>query len=153
MGTAPSRLVSDPPPSSPIFTQHALPAATLPLYPGLEQAPKMLACIPSGVVGHLCGTNWKIAISRMVVHGMSTLSRQWLDAKCTTAKIRRVQFRPETISSASESRDEPVKTVSANCWDTSRPSSEQTDTLLVSGCAVALPLSAQNTLTVCWLST
>jgi len=34
----------------PIFTPDALPAATLPLYPGLEQAPNMLVWLPSGVV-------------------------------------------------------------------------------------------------------
>jgi len=28
----------------------ALPAATLPIYPGLEQAPSMLDCIPGGLV-------------------------------------------------------------------------------------------------------
>jgi len=32
------------------FTLDALPAKTLILYPGLGQAPNMLACIPSGVV-------------------------------------------------------------------------------------------------------
>jgi len=32
-----------------IFTPVALPAATLPIYPGLEQAPNMLACMPSGL--------------------------------------------------------------------------------------------------------
>ena len=31
-------------------TPVALPAATLPLYPGLGQAPNMLACVPNGVV-------------------------------------------------------------------------------------------------------
>jgi len=50
LGTTPSRLISDPPPSPPIFTLDALPAATLPLYPGLGQAPNMLACIPSSMV-------------------------------------------------------------------------------------------------------
>jgi len=43
LGDTPSRLISDLPPSSPIFTPDALPAATLPLYPGLGQASKMLA--------------------------------------------------------------------------------------------------------------
>ena len=38
LGATPSELVSDPPPSSPIFTLDALPAATLPIYPGLGQA-------------------------------------------------------------------------------------------------------------------
>ena len=37
-------------PHSPIFTPGALPAATLQIYPGLGQAPNMLACIPSGLV-------------------------------------------------------------------------------------------------------
>jgi len=32
-----------------LVTQNALPAAALPLYPGLGQAPNMLACIASGV--------------------------------------------------------------------------------------------------------
>jgi len=50
LGTTQSRLISDPPPPSPIFTPDALPAATLPLYPGLGEAPNMLVCIPSGVV-------------------------------------------------------------------------------------------------------
>jgi len=34
MGTTPFRLISDPPPSSPLFTPDALRAATLPIYPG-----------------------------------------------------------------------------------------------------------------------
>jgi len=50
MGAIPPGLISGPPPSSPIFTSDALPAATLPLYPGLGHAPNMLACIPSGIV-------------------------------------------------------------------------------------------------------
>jgi len=50
LGTTPSGLISDPPPSSPHFMPDALPAATLPLYSGLGQAPSMPACIPSGVV-------------------------------------------------------------------------------------------------------
>lgn len=59
------------------------------------------------------------------------------------------QFIPDTISSASASSDEPVKTVSANCWDTSRPSSEHTDTLLASSGVAAAPSSAaQNICTV-----
>jgi len=33
-----------------IFMPDALRATTLPLYPGLEQAPDMLAWIPSGLV-------------------------------------------------------------------------------------------------------
>jgi len=50
MGATPSGLLSDPPPSIPIFMLDALPATTLPLYAGLGQAPNMLVCIPSGVV-------------------------------------------------------------------------------------------------------
>jgi len=33
-----------------IFMLDALPYTTLPIYPGLEQAPNMLACIPGGLV-------------------------------------------------------------------------------------------------------
>jgi len=51
LGATRSGLVSDSPPSTPpIFTPDALPAATLPIYPGLGQAPNMLACIDSGLV-------------------------------------------------------------------------------------------------------
>jgi len=50
LGATPSGLTSDPPPSSPIFTPDALPALTVPIYPGLGQAPNMVACIPSGLV-------------------------------------------------------------------------------------------------------
>jgi len=58
LGATPSRLVSDLPPSSPppIFTPDALPAAILPIYPGLGQAPNMLACMPSGLV--YSNTQW-----------------------------------------------------------------------------------------------
>jgi len=42
MGATPSGLLSDPPPSIPIFMLDALPATTLPLYAGLGQAPNML---------------------------------------------------------------------------------------------------------------
>jgi len=39
LGATPSELLSEPPPSSSvIFTPDALPAATLPIYPGLGQA-------------------------------------------------------------------------------------------------------------------
>jgi len=50
LSTTPSGLISNPPISSPNFMPDALPAATLPIYPGLEQAPNMLACKPSGLV-------------------------------------------------------------------------------------------------------
>jgi len=57
LGTTPSGLISCPPPQpSPIFMPDALPATTLPLYPGLGQAPNMLACIPSGMVLGIGGT-------------------------------------------------------------------------------------------------
>ena len=58
LGATPSGLINDPPPSSPIFTPDALPAATLPIYPGLGQAPNMLACIPSGVVTQTTSSDW-----------------------------------------------------------------------------------------------
>jgi len=50
LGATPSGLISNPPPTSPIYAPDALPATTLPLYPGLGQAPNMLDCIPSGMV-------------------------------------------------------------------------------------------------------
>jgi len=47
----PSRLIGAPTSTiSTIFTSDALPDTTLPIYPGLEQAPNMLAFIPSGLV-------------------------------------------------------------------------------------------------------
>jgi len=58
--------IRDPPPSFPIFTPDALPAATLPLCSDMGQVPNMLACIPSGVVAYpsmslimvtICGVN------------------------------------------------------------------------------------------------
>jgi len=49
-GATPSGLISDPCPYPPIFMLDALPATTLPTYPGLGQAPDMLAFIPSGLV-------------------------------------------------------------------------------------------------------
>jgi len=50
LGATPSGLISDPPPSSPVFTPNVLPATTLTIYPGLGQAPNMLACILRGLV-------------------------------------------------------------------------------------------------------
>jgi len=47
----PSRLIGTPTSAiTTIFTQDALPYTTLLIYPGLGQAPNMLACIPSGLV-------------------------------------------------------------------------------------------------------
>ena len=47
----PSRLLSAPTSATAtIFTQDALPYTTLPIYPGLEQPPNMLACIPGGLL-------------------------------------------------------------------------------------------------------
>jgi len=54
LGTTPSRLISDSPPSFPIFTPDTLLATTLPICSDLEQAQNMLACIPSGLVIHPC---------------------------------------------------------------------------------------------------
>jgi len=56
LGATPTRLVSDPPPSPHIFMRDALPAATLPIYPGSGQASDMLACMPSGLVNQWLGT-------------------------------------------------------------------------------------------------
>jgi len=53
LGATPSGLISDPPASAPIFSPDALPAATLPLYPVLGQAPNMLDCIPSGCMSEM----------------------------------------------------------------------------------------------------
>jgi len=50
LGATPSGRISDRHVIPTIFVPDALPAATLPLYLGLGQAPNMLACIPSGVV-------------------------------------------------------------------------------------------------------
>jgi len=46
IGTTPSGPISDPPPSSLIFTLDALPAATLPIYRALGQEPNMLMGSP-----------------------------------------------------------------------------------------------------------
>jgi len=47
MGATPSGLISNPPPHPHIFMPDAVPAANLPIYPDLEQALNMLACIPT----------------------------------------------------------------------------------------------------------
>jgi len=50
MDCHPSRLNGAPITAIPIiFTPDALPGTTLPINPGLGQAPNMLACIPSGL--------------------------------------------------------------------------------------------------------
>jgi len=47
----PSRLIRAPISAiATIFTPDALPDTTLPIYPGLGQAPNILACIPGGLV-------------------------------------------------------------------------------------------------------
>jgi len=48
LDATPSGPSTPPPPSSPNFTPDALPVATLPIYPGLGQAPNMLDCLPGG---------------------------------------------------------------------------------------------------------
>jgi len=50
----PSRLIGASTSAIPIiFMPDALPYTTLPIYPGLEQAPNMLACIPGGLVQYV----------------------------------------------------------------------------------------------------
>ena len=50
----PCRLIGAPNSAIPtIFTQDALPYTTLPIYPGLGQAPNMLACIPGGQINYI----------------------------------------------------------------------------------------------------
>jgi len=55
LGTTPSRLISNSPPSSPHFYAGCPSCRNPPIYPGLGQAPNMLACIPSGLVH----TQWR----------------------------------------------------------------------------------------------
>jgi len=51
MDSHPTRLIAAPTSTIPtIFMPDALPDTTLPIYPGLGQAPNMLACIPSGLI-------------------------------------------------------------------------------------------------------
>ena len=65
-----SRLTSDPPPSSPIFTLDALP-----IYPGLGQAQNMLACIPSSLV-------------RKAIRTCCTISKVYFwDTQCNLDKL------------------------------------------------------------------
>jgi len=48
----PSRLIDAPIAATPtIFMSDVLPYTTLPIYPGLEQAPNMLTCIPAQWLG------------------------------------------------------------------------------------------------------
>jgi len=72
LGATPSRLISDPPSLSPIFKPDALPVATLPIFPGLRQAPNMLTCIFGA-----CG----LVIPSGLVH------IQWLDENVSLSKI------------------------------------------------------------------
>ena len=50
LSATPSGLISDQPPSSPFFMPEALPAATLPIYPGLGQASNIQDCMPSKII-------------------------------------------------------------------------------------------------------
>ena len=69
LGVTPSGLIiSNPPPSSPIFTPDALPASTLPTYPGLGQAPNMLACTPRGLVAFITKRYTNHDIHTVTIH-------------------------------------------------------------------------------------
>jgi len=46
LGATPSKLVSDPPPSSPYFYAGCPSCITLPIYPGWDKHRNMLDCIP-----------------------------------------------------------------------------------------------------------
>jgi len=61
----PSRLIGVPTSAIPtIFMQGALPCTTLPIYPGLGQAPNMLACIPGGLMMMMLTIKMKFSISK-----------------------------------------------------------------------------------------
>ena len=61
---------------SPIFTTDALPATTLPLHPGLGQAPNILACIPSGVSVRQTATQNLLIINGKLILSYSHTERQ-----------------------------------------------------------------------------
>ena len=52
-GATPFGLINDPPSSSPHFYTGCPSCSNPPTLSGLQQAPNMLACIPSGVVPHV----------------------------------------------------------------------------------------------------
>ena len=84
LGATPSVLISNPPSSSPLFC-----AATLPIYPGLGQAPNMLACIPSGLVASnsKCACNIGSNSNQCVAFSYSILSlSHFLDISTSTSQ-------------------------------------------------------------------
>jgi len=73
----PSRQIGAPTSTIPtIFTPDALPDTTLPIYPGLGQAPNMLACIPSDLVwSKLAVDKWTdipALLSNCIYHDIET---------------------------------------------------------------------------------
>ena len=67
-----------PPPN---FMLDARPATTLPIYPGLGQAPNMLDCIPGGLVrlglaGRQGEQNVCVCLSELIPELLCTLRRQ-----------------------------------------------------------------------------
>jgi len=80
LGATPCRLISDPPPSPPIFTLDALPTTTLRIYPGLGQAPNMLACI-SNSISKIFVENWKQKTAQYSLSGSTQCIHVcWWDA-------------------------------------------------------------------------
>jgi len=85
-----SRLIGAPTSAiSTIFTPDALPDTTLPIYPGLGQAPNMLACIPGGLVTKL----QKRAINKQSNKTSFTLHwTEWNWMRCIFFRPCPVQF-------------------------------------------------------------
>ena len=104
MGAALSGPTSYPPSSSPIFTPGALPAATLPLYPGLGQASNTLGCIPSSLVQPsgvlLIAITQNHPLASSVRHTpLNSWKRRWSLYTCSVTPVCYQGWDPRRLSS------------------------------------------------------
>ena len=129
MDCHPSRLIGTPTSAIPtIFTKDALPYTTLPIYPGLGQAPNILACIAGGLVPSRLGQSivkifWQLtafisyhAVQHACPACLNNLRNNFVGSIHFSTSINEKQVSADADGPARRTTSRPIAHHAVQCW-------------------------------------